>query len=109
MLMKNTTQPNNSCQTYAVIPGDSLWKIAKKLTGNGSAYQEIIDQNKDNYPSLETSHTLSTGWELHLNCDTSQPQPASQNNQEPTTQTEPVSAKGYAVNVKVTDTKQKRD
>jgi hypothetical protein len=57
-----------TCQTYTVKPDDSLWSIAKYLLGNGGRYKEIIDQNKDTYPSLETSNNLKVGWKLKINC-----------------------------------------
>lgn len=34
-------------QTYTVVKGDSLWKIAKKFYGNGSKYIVIYDANKN--------------------------------------------------------------
>lgn len=44
----------SSTQTYTVIKGDSLWKIAKYFYGNGSKYSTIYEANKDiiSNPSL---------------------------------------------------------
>lgn len=44
----------SSTQTYTVIKGDSLWKIAKYFYGNGSKYSAIYEANKDiiSNPSL---------------------------------------------------------
>lgn len=41
-------------QTYKVVKGDSLWKIAKKFYGNGSKYTVIYNANKDKikHPNL---------------------------------------------------------
>ena len=32
---------------YTVVPGDSLWKIARELLGDGSRYVELAKRNKD--------------------------------------------------------------
>ena len=32
---------------HTVVPGDTLWNIAKKYLGNGARYTEIYDLNKD--------------------------------------------------------------
>ena len=50
------TQPEKPSQpassdTYTVISGDSLWKIASKQLGNGSRWTEIYDLNKDTVKS----------------------------------------------------------
>lgn len=34
-------------EKYAVLPGDSLWKIAEKFWGNGESYMDIAETNKD--------------------------------------------------------------
>ena len=50
------TQPEKPSQpassdTYTVVSGDSLWKIASKQLGNGSRWTEIYDLNKDTVKS----------------------------------------------------------
>ena len=44
------TQPASS-DTYTVVSGDSLWKIASKQLGNGNRWTEIYDLNKDTVKS----------------------------------------------------------
>lgn len=34
-------------EDYVVLPGDSLWKIAERLLGNGNSYVELINANQD--------------------------------------------------------------
>lgn len=34
-------------KTYTVVKGDSLWKIAKKILGDGSQYGKIYELNRD--------------------------------------------------------------
>lgn len=67
----STSSKNNSCETYTVESGDTLWKISADLLGDGSRYKEIIDANKDTYTSLKTSNSLKAGWELKVGCDSS--------------------------------------
>jgi hypothetical protein len=89
------TKEEGACQSYTVMEGDSLWSIASELLGDGSRYQEIIEENKDQYPSLSSSSSLISGWELKV-CpkDESQIQ-------------ESTEKEGFEVNVKVLNTKQK--
>jgi hypothetical protein len=55
---------------HTVQSGESLWVIAQKLLGDGSRYWEIIEANKDKYPSLEKNPDLIlTGWELEIPVD----------------------------------------
>lgn len=43
--IRDGTPPQVS--TYTVVKGDCLWKIAKKLLGDGSRYTEIYNLNRD--------------------------------------------------------------
>jgi len=93
-----TDDENNggSCKTYTVKSGDTLWKIASNLLGDGSRYQEIIDANSNKYPELKTSTSLKIGWELKVNCVATKTTIEEDNNL----------IDGYDVNVKVVNTKQ---
>lgn len=66
----------NIC-SYTVQQDDTLWSIAKQVYGDATAYPQIIEKNKDNYPDIESK--LSIGQELKL-CDNSQKQENLQNN-----------------------------
>jgi len=48
--IKKPTQPTQAAAytTYTVKKGDSLWKIAKKLLGNGNKYKQIQSANNIN-------------------------------------------------------------
>jgi LysM repeat protein len=51
--------------TYAVVPGDSLWAIARRLLGDGSRYWDIVEANKTRFPSIAKNPDLIyPGWEL---------------------------------------------
>lgn len=39
--------PEKASNNYEVKPGDSLWKIAQRLYGNGALFQRIIDANPE--------------------------------------------------------------
>lgn len=55
-----------SVKTYTVVKGDSYWKIAEKILGNGSRYKEIqaLNNSKSLYPGdvikIPTSKTPTT-------------------------------------------------
>jgi nucleoid-associated protein YgaU len=42
-------------ETYTVKQGDSLSSISQQLLGDRYRYSEIVEANKDKYPSLETN------------------------------------------------------
>jgi hypothetical protein len=55
---------------HTVQTGESLWVIAQKLLGDGNRYREIIEANKDQYPSLEKNPDLIyTGWVFKVPVD----------------------------------------
>ncbi len=92
-------QAQNSCQTYTVKSGDTLYAIAQNLLGDGNKYPQLIDQNKKVYSSLMTSSDLEAGWKLQVSCENTQ------TNQQQAVS--PQSPSGYNVNVTVKDTKSK--
>jgi hypothetical protein len=96
--VEETPPTTASCQTYTVKSGDSLWSIAQNLLGDGNRYKEIIEQNKNKYPSLETSNNLEAGWELKVNCGKKISASGTQ---------KALSQGGYDVKVKVVDTNKK--
>jgi nucleoid-associated protein YgaU len=50
-------------RSYTVQSGDSLWKIAEEMYGNGSKYMAIFDANKD---ILENPDRIFPGQELKI-------------------------------------------
>lgn len=57
--VNNTITPN----TYTVQPGDSLYKIARKMYGDGALWQELYDRNT---ATLKHPCLLSAGMVLYL-------------------------------------------
>lgn len=52
---------------YTVVSGDSLWKIASRYLGNGARYWDLIEANKEKYPSLaKNPNLIYPGWELTI-------------------------------------------
>lgn len=52
---------------HTVKAGDSLWKIAQELLGDGNRYREIVEANKDKYPSLlKNPDLIHAGWNLKV-------------------------------------------
>jgi hypothetical protein len=88
----------DTCQSYTVQAGDTLWSIAKKVLGEGQKYTELIDGNKETYPLLKDSMRIQLGWKLTFGCDTNQNQPTE--SQTP----EVISQEGYDVSIKVVNT-----
>lgn len=75
----------NIC-SYTVESGDTLWNIAKQIYGDATAYPQIIQKNKDKYPSIESK--LSIGQELTF-CDSTQIQKNPESNSNQQTQPQP--------------------
>jgi len=92
-----------ACGMYTVKSGDSLWNIALNELGDGNKYKDIIELNKEKYPSLNTSNSVSAGWELDLGCQASKDLVQEKLTEEDLNE----AVGGYSVNVKVTDKTQK--
>ena len=50
-------------RTYTVLSGDTLWKIAERMYGNGSQYMKIYEANTD---LLESPDRIFPGQELKI-------------------------------------------
>lgn len=48
-------------EEYTVLPGDSLWKIAEKLLGDGNRYVELTEMNKE---SVKDPDLIFPGMEI---------------------------------------------
>lgn len=48
-------------QTYTVQTGDTLWRVAERVYGNGSNYKAIFEANRE---SLETPDQILPGQKL---------------------------------------------
>ena len=55
--------PTEGGRTYTVESGDSLWKIAEDMYGNGSKYTKIFDANRD---ILDDPDRIFPGQELNI-------------------------------------------
>lgn len=53
--------PESDARTYTVQSGDTLWKIAERMYGNGSKYMRIFEANTD---LLEHPDRIFPGQEL---------------------------------------------
>lgn len=52
---------------HTVQQGESLWRIAQRLLGDGNRYREIVEANKDKYPSLlKNPDLIHSGWVLKV-------------------------------------------
>ncbi len=62
-----TATTENKTTDYTVVPGDYLSKIAKNLLGDASRWPELVELNKDRYPSLLSNPNLIyAGWVLRI-------------------------------------------
>lgn len=68
--------------THVVTPGETLWEIAEKTTGDGTQWSEIADLNRGvpqtNNQSLQDPSFIQPGWTLTLPADTSQAEQSAQ-------------------------------
>ncbi len=52
---------------YTIVKGDCLFKIARKLMGDENRWVELVELNKDRYPSLITNpDMIEVGWVLTI-------------------------------------------
>ena len=54
---------NPTPSTYTVQSGDTLWKIAEQVYGDGSEYQKIFEANQE---LLESPDRIAPGQELTI-------------------------------------------
>ncbi len=71
IIIKDVDNNKNSSETktfqYAVVKGDYLYAIARKLMGNPERWPELVELNKDRYPSLVSNpHMIEVGWVLTI-------------------------------------------
>ena len=57
------TQPEQPAATYVVIKGDSLWKIAKKLLGDGAQWKTIFEANS---ATVKDANRIYVGQTLNI-------------------------------------------
>lgn len=63
----NKVSAQTSTQQYTVVLGDCLSAIARKLLGNENRWPEIVELNKNQYPSLISNpHMIEVGWVLKI-------------------------------------------
>ena len=61
------TEEETATTEYTVVSGDYLSAIAAKLLGDSSRWPEIVELNKDKYPSLQSNPNLIyVGWVLTI-------------------------------------------
>lgn len=57
------TQPEQPAATYVVVKGDSLWKIAKKLLGDGAQWKAIFEANS---ATVKDANRIYVGQTLNI-------------------------------------------
>ena len=77
---KSEAQPH----TYVAESGDTLFKIAAKVLGNGHRWRELLELNKD---KLTAPEDLKVGMELRLPAKETQPEKAKSGSAKPETTT----------------------
>lgn len=54
--VSTTAVASSNANTYVVQPGDNLWKIARKVYGQGYAWRKIFDANRNVIPNPGSIH-----------------------------------------------------
>jgi len=62
-LSTERTDTEKKANTYTVVSGDSLWKIAKRIYGDGSKWKDIFNANKD---KITNSNFIKVGMVLNI-------------------------------------------
>jgi nucleoid-associated protein YgaU len=60
-VLESAEEDGSGVRTYTVVSGDTLWKIAERMYGNGSHYMKIFEANTD---QLENPDQIFPGQEL---------------------------------------------
>ena len=60
-VLESAEEDSDGARTYTVVSGDTLWKIAERMYGNGSHYMKIFEANSD---VLESPDQIFPGQEL---------------------------------------------
>ncbi|MBI2463271.1 MAG: LysM peptidoglycan-binding domain-containing protein [Candidatus Spechtbacteria bacterium] len=60
----------NTCQSYIVKVGDSLWSLAARFLGSGLEYKTLAKQNVSSHRSLKKNYDIIwIGWRLKIGCE----------------------------------------
>jgi len=55
-------------EMVTVSKGESLWSVADEVRGNGYEWTELVEMNRESYPSLEKNPDyIEIGWQLRVN------------------------------------------
>lgn len=68
------SKPKILVKKYRVKRGDTLWDIAVRFLGDGKRFYELVQLNKNKYPSLlKNPNLIYENWELELPNDAQNP------------------------------------
>ncbi len=63
----SSSQTQSQSFQYTIVKGDCLFKIARRLMGDESRWIELVELNKDRYPSLLSNpDMIEVGWVLTI-------------------------------------------
>ncbi len=96
------SKSSKGSQEYTVVSGDSLWAIASRFLGDGSKYWDIVEANKDKYPSLvKNPNLIYPGWVLTIPGGSGTTSPGSNNGDNKPGNNDPGSGDATGVAAKV--------